>query len=202
MIIGHIIFIFFSKKVVCEMIGKSEILFGSFAGYCATSSLIHKEKNWGELLLSVTVGLQEEGKKMRSFEKFHDFALLLDRCRRQGRLDNAALKSLIDSLRSMIVTQANHLEKQHAKDIESYHIQHPAATQRSKEKTKKTKGLELVPDQFSIPNAKHPKARLSEELQRAWRYIADLDNCKVFANKVNRYMNLFSNRAKLCSHCR
>jgi hypothetical protein len=64
-----------------------------------------RKYNFPGLLQRVLLGLQEGGKSVQSAEKLHDIAIILDRCKRQNRFDNASVASIFECIKLMIISR-------------------------------------------------------------------------------------------------
>lgn len=114
-----------SRKVE-DMVDQSELLFKLFADYCsdrtADAPVDHvlpsqsfPRRYWASLLMKVLVGSsQEEGRRHRAIQAsatLRELAILLDRCKRQGKMDVNSLKSVFSLFKSLILVRSAVEEK-------------------------------------------------------------------------------------------
>lgn len=106
------------------MVDQSELLFKLFADYCSdrtadtpvdhAPSQLFPRRYWASLLIKVLVGSQEEGRRNRAIQAsatLSELAILLDRCKRQGKMDANSLKSVFSFFRSLILVRSAVEEK-------------------------------------------------------------------------------------------
>jgi hypothetical protein len=77
----------------------------------AAASTITRKYNFPGLLQRVLLGLQEGGKSVQSAEMLHDIAIILDRCKRQGRFDNTSVVSFFECIQRIITAREAAEEK-------------------------------------------------------------------------------------------
>lgn len=114
-----------SRKVE-DMVDQSELLFKLFADYCSdrtadapldqAPSQSFPRRYWASLLIKVLVGSssQEEGRRHRAVQAsatLRELAILLDRCKRQGKMDANSLKSVFSLFKSLILVRSALEEK-------------------------------------------------------------------------------------------
>ena len=67
--------------------------------------------NYAGLLQRVIMLLQENSRKVQSAEKLHDIAIILDRCKRQNRIDSINISALFECIKLMIIGLEAYEEK-------------------------------------------------------------------------------------------
>lgn len=105
--------------------------------------------NYANLLRRVIVTLQEKGQKIQSAEKLHDYAMVLDRCRRQNAIDAVAITSIVHHVGDMIRGREAAEEKNFRRSEDAYLASCP----------------DVVPEKDEyLPKApKQPKASMKKE---------------------------------------
>jgi len=103
------------------MVDQSELLFKVFADYCCDRTLDHAapqdyipsktfpRRYWATLLIKVLVGSQEEGRRhrvMQASATLRELAILLDRCKRQGKMDANTLNYVFSFFSSLILVRS------------------------------------------------------------------------------------------------
>ena len=113
-----------NSRRVEDMVDQSELLFKLFADYCSdrtadapvdnAPSQSFPRRYWASLLIKVLVGSQEEGRRHRAIQAsatLGELAILLDRCKRQGKMDANSLKSVFSFFKSLILVRSAVEEK-------------------------------------------------------------------------------------------
>jgi hypothetical protein len=104
--------------------------------------------------------LNETNQQIRSLTKLHELAAMMDRCRRQNKIDLVALKSIRETIKFMIQAQASYEEKQYRKLLDVYYEAHP----------------DLLPTKNITVDKK--------TFLSGWRYVSENDSLKLFAQPV------------------
>eukprot|EP01038_Epipyxis_sp_PR26KG_P005773 gene5773-7971_t len=93
---------------ISDIIGSSEKLFDYFASYYSDLVYIQGVDSWSGLIMKVIINTNELGVKIKGLDKVTEFANLIGRYQRVGRIES--IVDLTDSLKSIIILQCNEYE--------------------------------------------------------------------------------------------
>lgn len=116
--------------------------------------------NFANLLRRVLVTLQEKGQKIQSVEKLHDFAMVLDRCKRQKVVDATAIASILQHFADMIRGREAAETKAFTHLMDIYIVSQPAKAATKERKIK-------APKAPKAPVAPRPSKRKAAALESA-----------------------------------